>query len=118
NQAASEAKIVLGAVGTEIRAAEIGHQVIDLSEAPGKVLGEDNVHAATCSQGKDRLPGGAGHLRASVRWTEQDLSERNEMIESAHIEPRAEQKSIPTATHFVAVHIAVKYISTDVHNQP
>src|SRR6266403_2285957 len=109
---AAEAKIILASGPAKTGAAKIGHQIIDLSEAPGDVFSKDYVDAAASRQRECALVWAARNFGAAMRAANQKLSERYKMIEFPQIQARAEQVGIQDAAgYLVAVNVPIKRVT-------
>jgi hypothetical protein len=112
DKSAAEAKIILSSGPAKIGAAEIGHQIIDLREAPGDVFGKDYVDAAASRKRECVLVFAARDFGAAMRVANQKLSERYKMIEFPHIQAWAEQEGIQDAAgYLVAVDVPIKRVT-------
>src|SRR6266851_8758906 len=113
HKSAAEAKIILATRPAKIGAAEIGHQIIDLSEAPGDVFSKDYVDAAASRQRECALVWAAGDFGPAMRAANQKFSERYKMIEFPQIQAWAEQEGIHNAAgQLVAVNVPIKRVTT------
>src|SRR6266446_8602653 len=112
DKSAAEAKIILASGPAKIGTAEIGHQIIDLSEAPGDVSGKDYVDAAASRQCECALIWAARDFGAAMRAANQKFAEWHEVIEFPHIQAWTEQEGIQDAAgYLVAVDVPIKRVT-------
>ena len=83
------------------RARSVGHQVIDLREAPREIPVEHDVHAAARGQRERALRAPAGHVAVRVHAAHQKLRKRHEVIEVPVVQAWAEQIRLQAALGIV-----------------
>src|SRR5258707_3212775 len=87
-------KTVLARARTNSRAGIAGHEVIQLSNAPSEVLGQNHIDAAAGGQRKSVLRASANQRLPRMRGANQKFRERHKVVELAQIQTGTKQVTL------------------------
>ena len=99
HEACTGAQVILPPACSHLGAGETGHEVIELSDAPGKILGNNHVHAAASGNRKRVLVRCAHEFRAAAGAADKEFGERNEVIKLPQVQPRTKKVGDKTTGH-------------------
>src|SRR6266478_2609232 len=100
-------KTVLARARTNSRAGIAGHEVIQLSNAPSEVLGQNHIDAAAGGQRKSVLRASANQRLPRMRGANQKFRERHKVVELAQIQPGTKQVTLHGSVELDTSDVAV-----------